>query len=109
MDFKDRLREEISFSGLSYKELSAKSGVSKRTIISYVSEQSCMPSADAAVKLAKSLNTSVEYLINGEKDGLQNSKFNEDSRKLLHTFSRMPASQKKLLLSIADDIVKLLE
>ena len=109
MDFKDRLREEISFSGLSYKELSAKSGVSKRTIISYVSEQSCMPSADAAVKLAKSLNTSVEYLINGEKDGLQNSKFNEDSRKLLHTFSRMPASQKKLLLSIADDIIKSLQ
>lgn len=109
MDFKDRLREEISFSGLSYKELSAKSGVSKRTIISYVSEQSCMPSADAAVKLAKSLNTNVEYLITGEKDGLQNSKFNEDSRKLLHTFSRMPASQKKLLLSIADDIIKSLQ
>ena len=109
MDFKDRLREEISFSGLSYKELSAKSGVSKRTIISYVSEQSCMPSADVAVKLAKSLNTSVEYLITGEKDGLQNSKNDEDSRKLIHTFSRMPDSQKKLLLSIADDIVKSLE
>ena len=109
MDFRERLREEIAFSGLSYKELEAKSGVSKRTIISYVSEQSCMPSADVAVKLAKSLNTSVEYLITGEKDGLQNSKNDEDSRKLIHTFSRMPASQKKLLLSIAGDIVKSVE
>lgn len=109
MDFRDRLREEIAFSGLSYKELAAKSGISKRTIISYVSEQSCMPSADIAVKLAKVLNTSVEYLILGEKSSQINTQSSEDSRKLLHIYSSLPENQKKLLLAMAEDFTKYLK
>lgn len=52
MDFRERLREEISFVGLSNKELAAKAGITLRSLVSYVSGQSCMPSADVAVKLA---------------------------------------------------------
>ena len=104
MDFRDRLREEISFSGLTYKELSAKTGISKRTIISYVSGQSCMPSADVAVKLAKALNTSVEYLILGEKSNSAQEKSDERSRKLNHIFKDLSDAQKKLLVSVAENI-----
>lgn len=107
MDFRERLREEISFSGLSYKELSAKTGISKRTIISYVSEQSCMPSAEAAVKLAEVLNTTVEYLIAGEKGNNSNS--TEESRKLLHIYLSLPEEQKKLLIAVAEDFTKYLK
>ena len=104
MDFRDRLREEIAFSGLTYKELSAKTGISKRTIISYVSGQSCMPSADVAVKLAKALNTSVEYLILGEKSNSATKKSDERSRKLNHIYKDLTAAQKQLLVSVAEDI-----
>ena len=104
MDFRDRLREEIAFSGLTYKELSAKTGISKRTIISYVSGQSCMPSADVAVKLAKALNTSVEYLILGEKSNSATKKSEERSRKLNHIFKDLSDAQKQLLISVAENI-----
>ncbi|WP_296326318.1 helix-turn-helix transcriptional regulator [Treponema sp. UBA3813] len=106
MDFRERLREEIAFSGLSYKELSSQTGISHRTIISYVSGQACMPSADAAVKLAKVLNTSVEYLIMGDKNSFPHED-DKESRELLHIFKKLPAAQKKLLLAIAEDIGKM--
>ena len=63
MDFRTRLREEIDFSGLLDKEVAARANISKRTIDSYVGSQNCMPSADVAVRLAKVLNTTVEYLV----------------------------------------------
>ena len=65
MDFRTRLREEIDFSGLLDKEVAARANISKRTIDSYVGSQNCMPSADVAVRLAKVLNTTVEYLVTG--------------------------------------------
>lgn len=109
MDFRERLREEIAFSGLTYKELSAKSGISKRAIISYVSGQSCMPSADIAVKLAKVLNTSVEYLIMGEKSSQLDIQTSKESRKLLHIYTALSEKNKKLLLAIAEDITKFVD
>ena len=70
MDFRTRLREEIDFSGLLDKEVAARANISKRTIDSYVGSQNCMPSADVAVRLAKVLNTTVEYLVTGSNPEL---------------------------------------
>lgn len=106
MDFRERLREEISFSGMSNKEVAAEAGITLRALVSYVSGQSCMPSADVAVRLAKVLNTSVEYLINGEHSAPQNAAEKEDSRKLLHIYHSLSDSQKKLLLAISEDVAK---
>lgn len=108
MDFRERLREEIEFSGLSYKELSAKTGISRRTIISYVSGQACMPSADIAVQLAKALHTSVEFLITGENLKIQTEKTNEDFQKLLYAYKKLTKNQQKLLIAVAEDIGKYL-
>ncbi len=68
MDFRERLREEITFSGLSNKEVASQAGITLRSLVSYVSSQSCMPSADVAVKLARVLNTTVEYLSENSYD-----------------------------------------
>ncbi|MBP3366024.1 MAG: helix-turn-helix transcriptional regulator [Treponema sp.] len=104
MDFRSRLREEIAFSGLSNKEVAARAEITKRALDSYVSSQSCMPSADVAVRLAKTLNTSVEYLVTGESAAAQSAKAKENGRRLLHIYSSLPEPQRNLLLSIADDI-----
>ena len=106
MDFRERLREEISFSGMSNKEVAAAAGITLRSLVSYVSGQSCMPSADVAVRLAKVLNTSVEYLINGEHSAPLNTAEKEDSRKLLHIYHSLSDTQKKLLLAISEDVAK---
>ena len=108
MDFRERLREEIAFSGLSNKEVAAQAGITNRALVSYVSGQACMPSADVAVRLAKVLNTSVEYLMTGEHASIPNES-NEDTRKLVHVYGSLPSTQKKLLLAVAEDIANCLK
>lgn len=68
-----------------------------------------MPSADVAVKLAKALNTSVEYLVTGEKSVFSSKESSENSRKLIHLYENMSESQQKLLLLVAEDISKCLK
>ena len=108
MDFRTRLKEEISFSGLTNKEIAAKAGITKRAVDSYVSSQACMPAADVAVKLAKVLNTSVEYLITGIEIESP-AKTEENARKLLHLYYTLSEKEKTLLLSVASDIEKILK
>ena len=64
--FRDNLREQIEYKGLIVKELAALSGVSKRTIDTYLDSRGVIPNAEIAVKLAKALDTTVEYLVTKE-------------------------------------------
>lgn len=52
MGFKDNLRNELQFRGLTVKELSALSGIKKQTLDNYLSTHNSTPSAEAAVKIA---------------------------------------------------------
>ena len=108
MDFRERLREEISFVGLSNKELAARAGITLRSLVSYVSGQSCMPSADVAVKIARALGTTVEYLVTGQDASLPDADSGEKARRLLHVYASLPEKQKSLLLAVAEDIQKAL-
>ena len=67
MGFKENLKDEISYQGLMIKEVEAKAGLSTGTMSNYLKENSSIPSADIAVKIAKALNVSVEYLVQGQK------------------------------------------
>ncbi|MBR1714635.1 MAG: helix-turn-helix transcriptional regulator [Treponema sp.] len=67
MNFSTRLKEEIEFADLRYKELAEKSGVPERALYNYVATKNpCMPPADVAVKIADALGVSVEYLVTGK-------------------------------------------
>ena len=63
--FRDNLKEQIEYKGMIIKELAAKTGISKRTIDTYVDSRAVIPNAEIAVKLAAALDTSVEFLVNG--------------------------------------------
>ena len=63
--FRDNLKEQIEYKGMIIKELAAKTGISKRTIDTYVDNRAVVPNAEIAVKLAEALDTSVEYLVKG--------------------------------------------
>ncbi len=65
--FADRLKEELEYLGITRKELAYKANVKKRALDMYLGTQESMPPADVAVRLAKALNVSVEYLVTGEK------------------------------------------
>ena len=64
--FRYKLKEQIEYKGLIVKELASRSGVSKRTIDTYLDNRAVIPNAETAVKLAKALDTTVEYLTTGE-------------------------------------------
>lgn len=66
MGFKENLHNELSYQNMIVKELADKCGVSKHTIDNYLTGHNSIPKADIAVKIAKALNVSVEYLITGE-------------------------------------------
>ena len=75
MDFKTRLKEEMEYRGIQHKELAAKADIKPRALLTYVAQVPSMPPADVAVRIAKALNVSVEYLVTGE-DSLKNNKSN---------------------------------
>ncbi len=64
--FADRLREESEYLGLSRKELAYNADIKVRALAMYLGTQGSMPPADVAVRLAKALNVTVEYLVTGE-------------------------------------------
>ena len=66
MSFKENLKSELEYQGLQIKELAAKCGVSKNTLGNYLTGHNSLPAADTAVKIAKALGVSVEYLVTGK-------------------------------------------
>lgn len=66
--FSERLRAEIEYSGLLQKEVAYRAGIKKRALDMYLGAQGSMPPADVAVRLAKVLNVTVEYLVTGSDD-----------------------------------------
>ena len=78
MNFKERLREEIEYKGLLIKEISALAGVNNNTFLSYIDARGSLPNVETAVKIAKVLGVSVEYLVTGENsESANDSKYTE--------------------------------
>ena len=67
MGFKENLKAELAYKDILVKELAALSGINRRTIDNYLRVDGSMPSADAAVRIAKALGVTVEYLVTGHE------------------------------------------
>ena len=76
MAFRDNLKSELDFQDIKVKELAVKSGISKRTIDQYLSSEAKMPSAENAVKIARALGVTVEYLVTGKPAEFSDSSIN---------------------------------
>lgn len=100
MGFKENLKEQLSFSGMYVKELAAASGVKKQTIDSYLNVNSCMPSADAAVAIAKALGVSVEYLVTGGESKRISSKYTKDSYIAAEIIAQMSEKSRKMAITV---------
>ena len=104
MDFRDRLREEIEKAGLFDKEVAERAGITKRAIDSYVGSRGCMPSAEVAVRLARVLGCSVEYLVTG-RDARQHH-LDAKSHKMVQLFKRLGEKEQDSLLQILENMVE---
>lgn len=104
MGFKENLKLELQFHGLLVKELADKTGINKQTIDNYLSSHNAMPSAEAAVKIAKALNTTVEYLITGNQE-YRNIK-NQDSTisDMLLKYGKLTPENKEIVSKLIDNL-----
>lgn len=113
MTFRDRLRERIEYLGLLDKEVAAKAGISKRAIDSYVGSRGCMPSADVAVRLAKVLGVSVEYLVTGEnyfpaeqKSAVSENQISSKIDVLVDDFLKLSEREQNIVLTLTDKMAE---
>ena len=98
MDFRERLRDEIEYKGLSVKELAATVGISYSTFLSYIDARAVLPNVETAVKISKILGVSVEYLVNGQTRDM----FTKDEYELLSNFNSLSDENKRNLIKISE-------
>ena len=96
MGFKERLRDEIEYRGLLVKEVSAAVGISNSTFLSYIDARGVLPNVETAVKIAKYLGVSVEYLVDGDSEKM----------KLNESYDKLSSHDKYILVKIADAMSK---
>jgi len=110
--FRKTLRDELDYQGLTVKDLAYKSKVAKGALDSYLGKQASMPPADVAVKIASVMGVTVEYLVNGDDNGVNNGNkkdsifiSNPKKRIILKIFDELLPEDQKLIL----DFVKILK
>lgn len=73
LQFWQKVKEELDYNLITQKELAEKIGISYNTLQSWITKDR-LPDAEQALKIAKQLNTSIEYLVTGkneEKKGIK--------------------------------------
>ena len=107
MSFRENLKSELTFRGILVKELSAKTGINKRTLDNYLREKSNTPPADIAVKIADALNVSVEFLVTGKEKRVMretSEAYAADVRQIAKKLSKMTENEKRLVGALVDEI-----
>lgn len=79
--FWNNVKAELEYLGLSQKELSAKTGINLGTLKNQIC-RNVIPDAESAVKIAKVLNTTVEYLVTGKDENTAAKELTELKAKL---------------------------
>ncbi|MDR2490871.1 MAG: helix-turn-helix domain-containing protein [Spirochaetaceae bacterium] len=104
--FRENLRNELDYQNMTVKELSTKAGIPKPTLECYLRRRAVMPSAEAAVKIAKALKVSVEYLVTGEGDTREKLAVTPDpiARELFHIIESFDDMFRLILLAIAKSL-----
>jgi len=106
MGFRENLKEQLSFSGMYVKELAALSGVKKQTIDTYLNVHNCMPSADAAVAIARALGVSVEYLVTGKDAKQKTAHFPPEAKTVAEIIAQMGKKNRKMAVAIIKSMKK---
>lgn len=103
MSFKDNLREELNFQGLMIKDLAEKTGLNQASLSNYLRENNSIPAADIAVKIAKALNVSVEYLVNGKNSQINSQEnFSCEVIRLAKKLSKISTQDLKHITALID-------
>lgn len=103
MGFKENLKAEISYRGMSVKELAEKSGVNIHTINNYLNVRGRMPGADSAVKIARALEISVEELVEGKKE--KDPVIEPEIQRHIQTMVALDPADRAMIYALAEMLV----
>ena len=106
MGFKENLKEEITYQGLLFKEVAVKAGITPTSLNNYLRENASIPSADIAVRIAKVLGVSVEYLVTGKKDSAPHYyvHYSAEIKNLADKLAKMSARDRKNVAALINSI-----
>ena len=102
-NFWERVDEELEYKGMNRKSLATEVGFNLGNIGKGI-QLGSSPSADTAVKLAKVLNVSVEYLVTGQDSSLQKENLDlhryREYSSFINQLDSLPENQRELIKSI---------
>ena len=106
MGFRENLKAELSYSGMLVKELAGQAGLKKHTIDNYLSVRGRMPSAEAAVRIARVLGVSVEYLVTGNEKIESKGIFHlsNENRYLVNLAGKLKPEYRKIALLLMETL-----
>jgi transcriptional regulator with XRE-family HTH domain len=108
MGFRENLKEQLKFSGMYVKELAELSGVKKKTLDGYLTAHHYTPSVENAVKIAKVLGVSVEYLVTGSENQKNSGEIPAfpyaESRLIAQISARLSERNRKMALALVKTI-----
>ncbi len=105
--FWERVDNELEYRGLNRKSLAQEVGFNLGNIGKGI-QLGSSPSADTAVKIAKVLGVSVEYLVTGHdsqfsKEHIDFKKYRE-YESVINTLDSLPESHKNIVLSVLNQL-----
>jgi transcriptional regulator with XRE-family HTH domain len=102
MGFKENLKSELIYANMLVKELSAQTGISRHTLDNYLNTHNALPNVEAAVKIAKALGVTVEYLVTGQegKPGKPHPPLAPDLRLLVEVAQKLTPKNQKLAIKL---------
>jgi transcriptional regulator with XRE-family HTH domain len=100
MGFRENLKSAIAYKGLMVKELADLSGVNKYSIDNYLGARGQLPTVDSAVKLARTLGVSVEYLVLGDDRGIAKTEapFDREIRTIVRLAEKLPRKKRRFVV-----------
>jgi transcriptional regulator with XRE-family HTH domain len=100
--FKENLRNELDYRGITVKELSARTGIPIASLDCYLGTRATVPSVEAAVKIALALDVTVEYLVISKNVSTikPNKKPGRETRELINWVESLNTEQSKAVLKL---------
>ena len=111
MTFNENLKEAMYCKNLTTMQLAALTDINSGTISNYLKTKGSMPPADKALKLAKALDVSVDFLVNGfesksESSIQQKSPFSIEVFKIAQKLDGLDKDELAIITSMVDLIKK---
>ena len=103
-NFRENLRKELEYQDIIVKELSAKTGIPVATLDCYLGTRATVPSVEAAVKIAKALQVSVEYLVTGGNPITKkiNTKLSKEALDCIRLINHLSSEQCGAILNLVN-------